>query len=307
METITPLIKKKKERKKGNESSPWRQAYKKIKKNKMALYGLYVLIFMFLFSFIGPIFSPYADGKVQVTQINKPPSLLHWLGTDQLGRDILTRLMQAGRISLTIGLASMLLSVILGALLGAIAGFYRGVVDHLIMRVADVLMSIPGLPLLIIMGAILSEWKLPSEYRLYVVMIILSLVGWPGLARLVRGQILTLREQAFMQAADVLGLKDSRKIIHHLIPNVFPLLIVVATLGVAGSILSESALSYLGLGVVPPTPSWGNMISAANSLIDFQKRPWLWIPPGFAIFITVVSINLLGDALRDALDPKMRR
>lgn len=144
----------------------------------MALCGLYVLIFMFLFSFIGPIFSPYADGKVQVTQINKPPSLSHWLGTDQLGRDILTRLMQAGRISLTIGLASMLLSVILGALLGAIAGFYRGVVDHLIMRVADVLMSIPGLPLLIIMGAILSEWKLPSEYRLYVVMIILSLVGW---------------------------------------------------------------------------------------------------------------------------------
>ncbi|PGX02300.1 oligopeptide ABC transporter permease [Bacillus sp. AFS033286] len=307
METITPIIEKKRERKKRNESSPWRQAYKKIKKNKMALCGLYVLIFMFLFSFIGPIFSPYADGKVQVTQINKSPSLSHLLGTDQLGRDILTRLMQAGRISLTIGLASMLLSVILGALLGAIAGFYRGVVDHLIMRVADVLMSIPGLPLLIIMGAILSEWKLPSEYRLYVVMIILSLVGWPGLARLVRGQILTLREQAFMQAADVLGLKDSRKIIHHLIPNVFPLLIVVATLGVAGSILSESALSYLGLGVVPPTPSWGNMISAANSLIDFQKRPWLWIPPGFAIFITVVSINLLGDALRDALDPKMRR
>lgn len=176
METITPIIEKKKEQKKRNESSPWRQAYKKIKKNKMALYGLYVLIFMFLFSFIGPIFSPYADGKVQVTQINKPPSLSHWLGTDQLGRDILTRLMQAGRISLTIGLASMLLSVILGALLGAIAGFYRGIVDHLIMRVADVLMSIPGLPLLIIMGAILSEWKLPSEYRLYVVMIILSLV-----------------------------------------------------------------------------------------------------------------------------------
>ncbi|MFK4428095.1 MULTISPECIES: oligopeptide ABC transporter permease [Bacillus] len=306
METIT-TIKKKKEPKKRNESSPWRQAYKKIKQNKLALFGLYILIFMFLFSFIGPIFSPYASGTVQVMQINKPPNLSHWLGTDQLGRDILTRLMQAGRISLTIGLASMLLSVILGALLGAIAGFYRGIVDHLIMRIADVLMSIPGLPLLIIMGAILSEWKLPSEYRLYVVMIILSLVGWPGLARLVRGQILTLREQAFMQAADVLGLKDSRKILHHLIPNVFPILIVVATLGVAGSILSESALSYLGLGVVPPTPSWGNMISAANSLIDFQKRPWLWIPPGFAIFITVVSINLLGDALRDALDPKMKR
>ena len=305
METVVTVEKKKK--KKGNVTSPWRQAFTRIKKNKLALFGFYILIFMFVFCFIGPFFSPYASGTIQVTQINKPPSLSHWLGTDQLGRDILTRLMQAGRISLTIGLASMILSVILGALLGAISGFYRGVVDHIIMRIADVLMSIPGLPLLIIMGAILSEWKLPSEYRLYVVMIMLSLIGWPGLARLVRGQILSLREQSFMQAADVLGLKDYRKIVHHLIPNVFPLLIVVATLGVAGAILSESALSYLGLGVVPPTPSWGNMISAANSLIDFQKRPWLWIPPGFAIFITVVSINLLGDALRDALDPKMKR
>ncbi|MDM5186683.1 ABC transporter permease [Bacillus sp. DX4.1] len=305
METVTTITNKKQT--KGNVTSPWRQAFNRVKKNKLAMFGFYSLIFMFLFCFIGPFFSPYVSGTIQVTQINKAPSLSHWLGTDQLGRDILTRLMLAGRISLTIGLASMLLSVILGALLGAISGFYRGVVDHIIMRIADVLMSIPGLPLLIIMGAILSEWKLPSEYRLYVVMIMLSLIGWPGLARLVRGQILTLREQAFMQAADVLGLKDYRKILHHLIPNVFPLLIVVATLGVAGSILSESALSYLGLGVVPPTPSWGNMISAANSLIDFQKRPWLWIPPGFAIFITVVSINLLGDALRDALDPKLKR
>ncbi|MEC2257736.1 peptide ABC transporter permease [Bacillus thuringiensis] len=307
METVTAITEKKEKKKRKNESSPWRQALKKIKRNKMALVGLYALIFMFLFCFIGPFFSPYASGKIQVALINKPPSFSHWLGTDQLGRDILTRLMQAGRISLTIGIASMVLSVILGAVLGAIAGFYRGIVDNVIMRLADILMSMPGLPLLIIMGAILSEWKVPSDYRLYVIMIILSLVGWPGLARLVRGQILSLREQAFMQAADVLGIKDYRKIIYHLIPNVLPILIVVSTLGVAGSILGESALSYLGLGVVPPTPSWGNMISAANSLIDFQKRPWLWIPPGFAIFITVVSINLLGDALRDALDPKMRR
>ncbi|GAB6432850.1 ABC transporter permease [Bacillus luti] len=306
METVTAITERKGKKRK-NDSSPWRQALKKIKKNKMALVGLYALIFMFVFCFIGPFFSPYASGKIQVALINKPPSFSHWLGTDQLGRDILTRLMQAGRISLTIGLASMVLSVILGAVLGAIAGFYRGIVDNIIMRLADILMSMPGLPLLIIMGAILSEWKVPSDYRLYVIMIILSLVGWPGLARLVRGQILSLREQAFMQAADVLGIKDYRKIIYHLIPNVLPILIVVSTLGVAGSILGESALSYLGLGVVPPTPSWGNMISAANSLIDFQKRPWLWIPPGFAIFITVVSINLLGDALRDALDPKMRR
>ncbi|WP_440604653.1 oligopeptide ABC transporter permease [Bacillus sp. GB_SG_008] len=307
MESITQSTNKNLQKKRTKSVSPWRQAYSRLKKNKLALFGLYSLIFMFVFSFIGPFFSPYVSGTVQVGLINKPPTFSHWLGTDQLGRDILTRLMLAGRISLTIGLASMFLSVIIGTLLGAISGFYRGVVDHLIMRIADVLMSIPGLPLLIIMGAILSEWKLPSEYRIYVVMIMLSLVGWPGLARLVRGQILTLREQAFMQAADVLGLKDYRKILYHLIPNTIPLLIVVATLNIAGAILSESALSYLGLGVVPPTPSWGNMINAANSLIDFQKRPWLWIPPGFAIFLTVVSINLLGDALRDALDPKLKR
>ncbi|MEI4832391.1 oligopeptide ABC transporter permease [Bacillus sp. FJAT-53711] len=307
MESVTQSTNKNLQKKRIKSASPWRQAYSRLKKNKLAVFGLYSLIFMLVFSFISPFFSPYVSGTVQVGQINKPPTFSHWLGTDQLGRDILTRLMLAGRISLTIGLASMFLSVIIGTLLGAISGFYRGVVDHLIMRIADVLMSIPGLPLLIIMGAILSEWKLPSEYRIYVVMIMLSLVGWPGLARLVRGQILTLREQAFMQAAEVLGLKDYRKILYHLIPNTIPLLIVVATLNIAGAILSESALSYLGLGVVPPTPSWGNMINAANSLIDFQKRPWLWIPPGFAIFLTVVSINLLGDALRDALDPKLKR
>lgn len=137
-------------------------------------------------------------------------------------------------------------------------------------------------------------------------MVMLSLIGWPGLARLVRSQMLTLRESEFMQAAEVLGLRDRRKLFHHLLPNLMPLLIVVATLNVGGAILSESVLSYFGLGVVPPTPTWGNMMDAANSLIDFQKRPWLWVPPGVAIFATVISINLLGDGLRDALDPKQK-
>lgn len=262
---------------------------------------------MFLFCFIGPFFSPYVSEATNVIEMKQPPSPSHWLGTDQLGRDVLTRLMLAGRISLTVGIASMVLAVLLGAVLGAISGFYRGFVDHLIMRIADIFMSIPSLPLLIIMGAILSEWKVPSEYRIYVVMFMLSLIGWPDLARLVRGQILGLREQAFMQAAEVLGLSDRRKIFRHLLPNTVPLLIVVATLHVGGAILSESVLSYLGLGVIPPTPSWGNMITSANSLIDFQQHPWLWIPPGITIFLTVISINLLGEGLRDALDPKMKR
>lgn len=288
-------------------SSLWHEAFLRLKKKRLAMVGLVFLLVMAVVCFIGPFLSPYASGKINTAMINKPPSFSHWLGTDSLGRDILTRLMQAGRISLTVGIASMVLSVSIGALLGALSGFYRGWVDQVIMRVADVLMTIPGLPLLFIMGAVLSEWKIPTDYRIYIVMVMLSLIGWPGLARMVRSQMLTLRESEFMQAAEVLGLRDRRKLFFHLLPNLTPLLIVVATLNVGGAILSESVLSYFGLGVVPPTPTWGNMMDAANTLIDFQKRPWLWVPPGIAIFATVISINLLGDGLRDALDPKQKR
>ncbi|RJG22664.1 ABC transporter permease [Paenibacillus thiaminolyticus] len=287
--------------------SIWSQSLQQLQHNKLALSGLAVIAFMFAGCFIGPLFSPYAAGKVNLAVMNQSPSAAHWLGTDHLGRDVLTRLLQAGRISLTVGLASMVLSVLIGTVLGAIAGYYRGMVDQLIMRTADLLMTIPGLPLLFIIGAILSEWKVPTDYRLYIVMLMLSLVGWPGLARLVRGELLSLRERDFMQAAEALGLNDRRKLFHHLLPNLFPLLIVVATLSTGGAILSESVLSYFGLGVMPPTPTWGNMIDAANSIIDFEKRPWLWIPPGLAIFVTVMSINIFGDGLRDALDPKQKR
>ena len=288
-------------------SSLWRQVIQRLLKNKVALVGLGFLIFIFLFSFAGPFFSPYTNLGVNTATINLPPSATHWLGTDKLGRDVLTRLMLAGRISLTVGLGAMAMSVTIGALLGILAGYYRGIVDQIVMRTADVLMTIPGLPLLFIMAAVMSEWKVPTDYRIYIVMIMLSLVGWPGLARLVRSQILSLRERQFIQATDALGLRDRRKVLNHLLPNTIPLLIVSGTLSIGGAILSESTLSYFGLGVVPPTASWGNMITAANSLIDFQKRPWLWIPPGMAIFMTVISINLLGDGLRDAIDPNMKR
>lgn len=288
-------------------SSLWRQVIQRLLKNKVALVGLGFLVFIFLFSFIGPFFSPYTKLGVDPTSINQPPNTAHWLGTDTLGRDVLTRLMLAGRISLTVGLGAMVMSVTIGALLGILAGYYRGIVDQIVMRTADVLMTIPGLPLLFIMAAVMSEWKVPTDYRIYIVMIMLSLVGWPGLARLVRSQILSLRERQFIQATDALGLRDRRKVLNHLLPNTIPLLIVSGTLSIGGAILSESTLSYFGLGVVPPSASWGNMITAANSLIDFQKRPWLWIPPGMAIFMTVISINLLGDGLRDAIDPNMKR
>jgi peptide/nickel transport system permease protein len=288
-------------------SSLWSQSLRRLLKNKLAISGLVVVLFMFAACFIGPLFSPYTDNKIHMAFMNKAPNLKHWLGTDALGRDVLTRVLQAGRISLTVGLASMVLSVFLGSLLGAIAGYYRGIADQIIMRIADLLLTIPGLPLLFIFGALLSEWKVPTDYRMYMVMVMLSIIGWPGLARMVRGQMLSLREREFMQAAVVLGLRDRRKLFNHLLPNLVPLLIVIATLNIGGAILMESVLSYFGLGVMPPTPTWGNMIDSANNMIDFQERPWLWIPPGFSIFATVIAINLFGDGLRDVLDPKQKR
>jgi peptide/nickel transport system permease protein len=288
-------------------SSPGNEAWRQLRRNRPAMASLALLLLMVLWCAVGPYFSPWRDDATDIMMINKAPDAAHWLGTDFLGRDIYTRMLLAGRISLTIGLVTMLLSVTLGYAVGAVAGYAGGLTDKLLMRLADLLMTIPSLPLLIIMGAVVTELGIPPDYRIYLVMVMLSLLGWPSLARLVRGQILSLRERDFMLATEVLGLSARRRILGHLLPNTVPILIVVATLGVANAILSESALSYLGLGVVPPTPSWGNMMDAANSLIDFQRRPWLWMPPGAAIFLTVVAINLLGDALRDALDPHMTR
>ncbi|GAF11561.1 oligopeptide transport system permease protein OppC [Bacillus sp. JCM 19046] len=291
---------------KGQKSSLWREVGRRFIKNKMAMFGLLFLLFIFLFSFVGPFFSPYMTSGTNPQMIHQSPSGAHWLGTDHLGRDVLTRLMLAGRISLTVGIGAMVLAVSIGGILGILAGYYKGIIDQIVMRLADILMTLPGIPLLFIMAAVMSEWRVPAEQRLYVVMIMLSLVNWPGLARLVRSQVLSLREREFMQATEALGLRDRRKVLNHLLPNVVPLLIVTATLSVGGAILSESVLSFFGLGVVPPTASWGNMINTANSLIDFTNRPWLWIPPGVAIFATVISVNLLGDGLRDAIDPNMK-
>lgn len=288
-------------------NSLWGLAIRRLLTNKLAVAGGVAVLLMFAICFIGPFFSPYTDNKIHLAIMNKAPSAKHWLGTDALGRDVLTRVMQAGRISLTVGLASMVLSVFLGSLLGAIAGYYRGIADQIIMRVGDLLLTVPGLPLLFIFGALLSEWKVPTQDRMYLVMLMLSLVNWPGLARMVRGEVLSLREREYMLATTVLGLSGKRKLFHHLLPNLMPLLIVIASLNVGGAILSESVLSFFGLGVMPPTPTWGNMIDSANDLIDFQERPWLWIPPGFSIFATVIAINIFGDGLRDVLDPKQRK
>ncbi|WP_211222802.1 oligopeptide ABC transporter permease [Paludibacterium yongneupense] len=288
----------------GRTRSPLGDAVWRLRHSRPALLALAVLGLMVLACVFGPWLTPWQLDSTDALLSNSAPSARHWLGTDFLGRDILTRLLVAGRISLSVGFVSVLLSVLLGYTAGALAGYLGGIVDALIMRFADLLMTIPSLPLLIIMGAVLSELKVDPDYRIYMVMLMLSLLSWTSLARIVRGQILSLRERDFMLATEVLGLSTRRRLFRHLLPNTVPLLIVAATMGVAGAILNESYLSYLGLGVVPPTPSWGNMMDTANSFVDFQRRPWLWMPPGLAIFCTVIAINVLGDCLRDAIDPK---
>lgn len=288
-------------------AAPGRLAWRRLKKNRLALGGLGVLAFMLVFSLAGPLCSPYSMEDMDFADRLTGPGLTHFLGTDNLGRDVLTRTMEAGRISLSIGIAAVLIRVAVGSLMGAVAGFYGRWVDSLVMRLVDILLCFPYLPLLILLGALLSDLKVPPGFRVYMIMIILGLLGWPGVCRIVRGQILSLREQEFMQAAEALGLRDRRRILRHLLPNAFPAVIVNATLGIGGSILAESAMSFLGLGVMPPTASWGNMIQAVNDMHAIQYLPWLWMPPGICILITVLSINLLGDGLRDALDPKLKK
>ena len=287
--------------------SPWKIVGLRLKKNKMAMLGLYLLIFMVAMSIFGPIISPYNMETIDFTNTNVKPSLAHPLGTDEIGRDILTRLMYGGRVSIMVGVVAVILELLIGIILGGISGYYGGVIDAIIMRIVDIFMCFPSLPFLIMLSAVMSDWKVPPQYRMFIVMFILGLLGWPGICRLVRGQILSLREQEFMQAVEALGIRDRKRIFGHLLPNTMAAIIVTATLGIGGAILAESALSYLGLGVTPPVPSWGQMIQAVNDMYTFQYKPWTWMPAGICILITVVAINLFGDGLRDALDPKLKR
>jgi peptide/nickel transport system permease protein len=287
--------------------SPGRVLWNRLKKNRLSVCGLGFLLFILLLSIAGPWFSTYTMESMDFSHRLLGPSFNHWLGTDNLGRDVLTRLLYAGRISLMIGIVAMLLEVAIGSVLGAVSGYYGGLLDNIIMRIVDIFLCFPFFPVLIVLGAMLSDLHCPPDYRIYMVMVILSLLGWPQICRLVRGEILSLREQEFMQATEALGLSDSRKMFHHLLPNTFPVIIVYATLCIGNAILTESFLSFFGLGVMPPTASWGNMIQVVNDLYSMQHYSWLWIPPGLCILLTVMSINIFGDGLRDALDPKLKK
>ncbi|MBD7912539.1 MULTISPECIES: oligopeptide ABC transporter permease [Clostridium] len=286
--------------------SPSKMVLNRLKKNKLAMLGLILIIIIVLFSFVGPFFMKYGY-NTHTDDLKMPPGGGHVLGTDYLGRDMLTRLMFGGRISILVGVVAVLIETIVGTLVGAIAGYYKGKVDSILMSITDIFLALPFLPIILVLGSVLSDLKVSASLRIVFLIFIIGILSWPTIARLVRGEILSLREQEFMQATEALGLRDRRKIIRHLIPNVIPVIIVNATLGIASAILTESALSYLGMGVAEPVPSWGNMITIANNLPDFKNRPWLWVPPGICILIITMGVNLLGDGLRDALDPKMKR
>jgi peptide/nickel transport system permease protein len=224
-------------------------------------------------------------------------------GSDQFGRDNLTRLIHGGRISLTVGAIAMIISVIIALFIGLISGYFGGWVDNILMRITDVVISIPFMPLAITLSTIVTG-RVPEMYRIYMIMIILGFLNWPGLARLVRAHLLLEREKDFVLAARALGVKQSNIMVRHILPNIFNLVIVNVTLGYANALLMESALSFLGFGVAPPTPSWGNMLDSAQSSSVIEYYWWRWVIPGLAVVFAALSVNLIGDALRDAMDPK---
>lgn len=320
--------------------SPGALVAKRFFRSKLSMVGLVTLIVLFLFSFLGPVFSPWgekqadpsvqtelvlprpityesADGKeitafdIATSTVNgfSDPSASHWLGTDDQGWDIFTRLMYGGRISLTIGFVVVILETLLGVLLGGLAGYFGGWIDNLIMRIVDILSCIPTLPIMLILSSMFTSRGITDISRLYYMMIVLTFLGWVGTARLVRGQILSLREQEFMLAAKCSGLSTGRKIFKHLIPNVLPQLIVSMTLGLGSIILTEATLGYLNLGAPLGAATWGAMINfvtqAENMYLEFY--PNFWIPPGILITLAILAFNFVGDGLRDAFDPKMKR
>ena len=273
------------------------KVWKRFCRNKLAVFGLVVLTVFVFSALFAPYLTPYDPNRANLRERNQPPSKEHWFGTDDMGRDILARTLYGGRISLSVGLVSVGISLSIGMVLGALAGYSGGMVDTVIMRLADVFYSFPFLILAITISAIFG----PSIYN---TLIILGVLSWPGPARLLRAEFLKLKNTDYAAAATVIGASPSRVMFRHILPNAFSPLLVSATLGVASSILSEAGLSFLGLGVPPPAPSWGNMLNRARPLHILATMPWMWLAPGLAIFVVVLSINFVGDGLRDAFDPR---
>lgn len=319
--------------------SPGMTVLKRFFRSKLSVIGLVILIILFVFSFLGPLFSPYEENTIDTnqgpdsvtatkityivdgveytsyyitseTRINNTKGDMtteHWLGTDEHGQDLFTRLMYGGRVSLTIGFVVVLLETLIGVILGGLAGYFGKWVDNLIMRIVDIIYCIPQLPIMLILSAMFDSLGVDGIERLYYMMGILTLMGWAGTARIVRGQILSLREQEFMLAAKCTGLSTKRKIFNHLIPNVLPQLIVSMTLGLGSVILTEATLGFLGLGAPLNTATWGSMIQYATKSEFLSDYPNFWVPAGVCITLAILAFNFVGDGLRDAFDPKAKR
>lgn len=266
-------------------------------RDNRARIGIGIVVVMSLAAILAPVIARQNPIAIDLAHLLQRPSAQHWLGTDIQGRDIWSRLVYGARVSLTVGLISQGIALTLGVTLGLIAGFYGRWVDEIVMRLADVTLAFPTLLLLIAMVAALQ----PSEA---VVFATIGIVGWAGMARIVRGQVLVVRQLEYIQAIRALGAGDLRIMIQHVLPNVLAPVVIAATLGVAGAIMAEAALSFLGLGVPPPAPSWGSMIADGRDLEQLRRAPWTSVFPGIAIGAAVLGFNLLGDALRDALDPR---
>lgn len=278
-------------------NNPARIFWRRFRSNRLALGGACVVATLFLVAALAPLLAPFDPNAIQPYNVLEAPTWRHWLGTDELGRDVLSRMIYGARISLQVGLVSVGIAVAIGIMLGSLAGFYGGWVDTVIMRLVDIMLSFPTIFLIIAAIAFL-------EPNIATIMAVIGLTSWMGITRLVRAEFLSLREREFVLAAQAQGAGDARIIFPHILPNSLVPVLVTATLGVAGAILTESALSFLGIGVQPPTPSWGNILTAGKDNIDIAW--WLSLFPGLAILITVLGYNLLGEGLRDSLDPRLR-
>lgn len=276
---------------------PRRRFVRAFLRHRLAVAGLVVIALLAFAAIFAPLVATHDPDQVDLLAAGQPPSGAHWLGTDEVGRDIFSRLIYGARISLSVGLVAVTIYTVIGIILGAVSGYFGGFVDGLIQRLTDTVMCFP--PLIIIIAAVSITG--PSIWN---VMLIIGLLTWTGTCRLVRAQFLSLREREFVEAARAVGVGNLGLIFRHVLPNTLSPVIVSATFGVASAILTEAGLSFLGLGVQPPTPSWGNLINLAQSATILQRMPWLWAPPGILIAVAVLAINFVGDGLRDALDPR---
>ena len=277
----------------------WKDAWRRLKTNKVAILSMIILITIIIMTIIGPHINGFPFEQVDVTKINQRPNSEHWFGTDELGRDIFSRVWQAGRTSMIIGIFGAIIATVVGSIYGSICAYFGGRVDTIMMRIVEILTSIPYLIIVILISVVTQSRSIGT------LLFTLTITGWTGMARLVRGQMLQIKQQEFIMAAEALGVSPMKIITKHLIPNSLGIIIVAITFDIPGFIFAESFLSYLGLGPQPPATSWGALASAAQQ--NFVFFPYQLFFPGFMIALTMLSFTLLGDGLRDALDPKLRQ